>query len=58
MREIMDHAPVSRFMIHTNGLLLGTVGQEYLNRMEPFLFQWMAMRISLIIIAGKEHFAR
>jgi putative peptide-modifying radical SAM enzyme len=37
MREIMDHAPHSRFMVQTNGLLLGTVGQEYLNRMETLL---------------------
>ncbi len=37
MREIMDHAPVSRFMVQTNGLLLGTVGQEYLNRLETIL---------------------
>ena len=37
MREIMDHAPVSRFMVQTNGLLLGTVGQDYLNRLETIL---------------------
>ena len=38
IREIMDDAPhVSRFMIQTNGLLLDTVGQEYLNRMETIL---------------------
>ncbi|MCU0629087.1 MAG: TIGR04084 family radical SAM/SPASM domain-containing protein [Methanoregulaceae archaeon] len=37
VREIMDHAPVSRFMVQTNGLLLDAVGQEYLNRMETIL---------------------
>ena len=34
VREIMDGAPVSRFMVQTNGLLLGSVGRDYLNRME------------------------
>jgi uncharacterized protein len=37
VREIMDHAPVSRFMVQTNGLLLDSVGQDYLNRMETIL---------------------
>ncbi|MDD1705481.1 MAG: TIGR04084 family radical SAM/SPASM domain-containing protein [Methanoregulaceae archaeon] len=37
VREIMDHAPNSRFMVQTNGLLLDTVGAEYLNRMETIL---------------------
>jgi len=37
VKEIMDHAPASRFMIQTNGLLLGSLGQQYLNRLETIL---------------------
>ncbi len=58
VREIMDHAPHSRFMVQTNGLLLGTVGQEYSIAWRPSSFHWMAMRIYLIITAGQGHFAR
>ncbi len=37
VREIMDHAPVRRFMIQTNGLLLDELGSGYVNRMETIL---------------------
>ncbi|MCA9702473.1 MAG: TIGR04084 family radical SAM/SPASM domain-containing protein [Methanolinea sp.] len=37
IREIMDNAPVRRFMIQTNGTLLGSLGAEYTNRFETIL---------------------
>jgi len=37
IREIMDHAPVKRFMVQTNGLLLDRLGQEYVNRFATIL---------------------
>ncbi len=35
--EIMDHAPVKRFMLQTNGTLLGKLPPEYTNRFETIL---------------------
>ena len=35
--EIMDNAPVSRFMIQTNGLLLHRLAPEYVNQFETIL---------------------
>jgi uncharacterized protein len=37
IREIMDNAPVQRYMIQTNGTLLGSLGPEYTNRFETIL---------------------
>jgi putative peptide-modifying radical SAM enzyme len=37
VREIMDNAPVHRFMVQTNGLLLHTLPQEYVNRFATIL---------------------
>jgi uncharacterized protein len=37
IRCIMDHAPVQRFMIQTNGLLLGRLEQQYVNRFSTIL---------------------
>lgn len=37
VRRIMDGAPVRRFMIQTNGLLLDELGSDYVNRMETVL---------------------
>ena len=37
IRKIMDTAPVQRFMIQTNGILLDRLGSEYVNRMESIL---------------------
>lgn len=37
IREVMDHAPVKRFMIQTNGLLLDRLGPEYVNRFDTIL---------------------
>lgn len=35
--EIMDHAPVKRFMLQTNGTLLAKLPKEYTNRFETIL---------------------
>ncbi|MDO9523186.1 MAG: TIGR04084 family radical SAM/SPASM domain-containing protein [Methanocorpusculum sp.] len=35
--EIMDHAPVKRFMLQTNGTLLGKLPKEYTNQFETIL---------------------
>jgi putative peptide-modifying radical SAM enzyme len=37
IREIMDNAPVKRFFIQTNGLLLHELENEYLDRLEAIL---------------------
>lgn len=37
IREIMDNAPVNRFMIQTNGILLDRLGQDYVNRFSTIL---------------------
>ena len=37
IRRIMDDAPVRRFMIQTNGLLLDRLGQDYINRFATIL---------------------
>ncbi|MGB4236020.1 MAG: TIGR04084 family radical SAM/SPASM domain-containing protein [Methanoregulaceae archaeon] len=37
IRTIMDTAPVRRFMIQTNGTMLGQLGPSYVNRMENIL---------------------
>jgi uncharacterized protein len=37
IRTIMDTAPVQRFMIQTNGILLDRLGSDYVNRMETIL---------------------
>ena len=37
VRRIMDEAPADRFMIQTNGLLLHTLPQEYVNRFSVIL---------------------
>jgi uncharacterized protein len=45
IREIMNNAPVSRYMIQTNGLLLDELGSTYVNRLETVL----------VSIDGPEH---
>ena len=37
IRKIMDRAPAMRFMIQTNGLLLDSLGAEYVNRFATIL---------------------
>jgi uncharacterized protein len=37
VREILDNAPLNRFMLQTNGLLLDELGEMYVNRMETIL---------------------
>lgn len=37
IREVMDHAPVKRFMVQTNGLLLDRLGADYVNRFDTIL---------------------
>jgi uncharacterized protein len=37
VRAIMDNAPVSRFMLQTNGMLLDELGSSHVNRLETIL---------------------
>lgn len=37
IQTIMDHAPVQRFMVQTNGVLLDRFGEEYVNRFATIL---------------------
>jgi uncharacterized protein len=37
IREIMDNAPVGRFMLQTNGIRLHELGKAYVNRLETIL---------------------